>query len=63
MKIGKIKVKKSTQTPKGIPCGLFHDEATRDTRGSHKDEDISFFPRRSRKGLVILTTDYVQHLG
>ncbi|RDX97953.1 hypothetical protein CR513_19215, partial [Mucuna pruriens] len=53
----------STQAPEGIPRGLFHNEATRDTGGLHQDEGIPFFPRRRSKRLTILTGNYVQHLG
>ncbi|RDX72238.1 hypothetical protein CR513_48304, partial [Mucuna pruriens] len=53
----------STQSPEGISCGLFHDEAVGDTEGLHQDEGVPFFLKRSYKRLAILTAGYVQHLG
>ncbi|RDY00944.1 hypothetical protein CR513_15791, partial [Mucuna pruriens] len=32
---------RSSQALKGVPCGLFHDEAVGDTRRTHQDESVS----------------------
>ncbi|RDX62438.1 hypothetical protein CR513_59233, partial [Mucuna pruriens] len=37
--------------------------AVGDTGGLHQNEDVSFLPRWSSKGLAILTADSVQHVG
>ncbi|RDX92660.1 hypothetical protein CR513_25168, partial [Mucuna pruriens] len=53
----------STQAPEGIPRGLFHDEAARDTGRLYEDEGFPFLSRWSCKRLVVFIIDYVQHLG
>ncbi|RDX99957.1 hypothetical protein CR513_16914, partial [Mucuna pruriens] len=35
--------RRSPQAFEGIPCGLFDNEAARDTRGLHQNEDVSIF--------------------
>ncbi|RDY03060.1 hypothetical protein CR513_13403, partial [Mucuna pruriens] len=54
---------RSTQAPKGVPRGLFHNEAARDTGRLHQDEGVPFLPRWSSKGLALPTASHVQHMG
>ncbi|RDX98545.1 hypothetical protein CR513_18514, partial [Mucuna pruriens] len=51
------------QTSEGIPCGLFHDEATGDIRRLHQNEGVPILPGRSSEGLAISSTNAFQHLG
>ncbi|RDY04387.1 hypothetical protein CR513_11906, partial [Mucuna pruriens] len=53
---------RSTQALEGVPRGLFHNEATGDTRRLHQDEGIPFLPRRSSERLALPTADHVQHM-
>ncbi|RDY10064.1 hypothetical protein CR513_05475, partial [Mucuna pruriens] len=54
---------KSSQALKGVPCGLFHNEATGDTERPHQDEDVSILPRWSCKRLVVSAAGSLQYLG
>ncbi|RDX77666.1 hypothetical protein CR513_42173, partial [Mucuna pruriens] len=51
------------QTSKRIPCGLFHNETARDTRGLHQNEGVPILLGWSSEGLAISTTCSFQHLG
>ncbi|RDX80391.1 hypothetical protein CR513_39067, partial [Mucuna pruriens] len=55
--------RRSPQALKGIPCGLFHNEAARDTRGLYQNEGVSIFLVSSCKGLAISVAGSLQHLG
>ncbi|RDY00060.1 hypothetical protein CR513_16797, partial [Mucuna pruriens] len=55
--------RRSPQALKGIPCGLLHNEAARDTRGIHQNEGISIFLGWSCKGLAVFVVGSLQHLG
>ncbi|RDY13424.1 hypothetical protein CR513_01670, partial [Mucuna pruriens] len=50
---------KSSQALKGVPRGLFHDEAAGDTGRPHQDENISILPRWRCKRLVVSTAVHV----
>ncbi|RDX89402.1 hypothetical protein CR513_28871, partial [Mucuna pruriens] len=50
------------QTFERIPCGLFHNEATVDTRRLHQDEGIPILLGWSSKGLVVSSACSLQHL-
>ncbi|RDX94155.1 hypothetical protein CR513_23490, partial [Mucuna pruriens] len=45
------------QALEGIPCGLLHNKAVRDTRGIHQNEGVSILPGWSSKGLVVSTAN------
>ncbi|RDX83323.1 hypothetical protein CR513_35764, partial [Mucuna pruriens] len=63
LKSGLIHLRRPPQILKGIPCGLFHDEAIEDTRRLHQNEGIPILLGWSSKRLAILTTSSLQHLG
>ncbi|RDY06101.1 hypothetical protein CR513_09975, partial [Mucuna pruriens] len=58
-----IQYPQSPQALEIIPCGLFHNEAARDTRGLHQNESVSIFLGCGCKRLVVSTTGSLQHLG
>ncbi|RDX81532.1 hypothetical protein CR513_37785, partial [Mucuna pruriens] len=51
------------QTLKGIPCGMFHNEAIRNTRRLHQNEGVPILLGHSCKRLAVLTASSLQHLG
>ncbi|RDX94805.1 hypothetical protein CR513_22766, partial [Mucuna pruriens] len=63
LKSGLIHLRRSLKALKGIPCGLLHNEATRDTEGLYQNEGISIFLGYSCKGLAVSATSSLQHLG
>ncbi|RDX93405.1 hypothetical protein CR513_24344, partial [Mucuna pruriens] len=56
-------VKRPPQASKGIPCGLFHNEAVGDIRGLHQNEGVPILPGWSSEGLAIPSASTFQHLG
>ncbi|RDY07556.1 hypothetical protein CR513_08304, partial [Mucuna pruriens] len=51
------------QAFEGIRCGLLHNEAVRDIGRLHQNEGASILPGWSSEGLVVPSTNTVQHLG
>ncbi|RDX67769.1 hypothetical protein CR513_53311, partial [Mucuna pruriens] len=54
LKYDLIHLRRSPQALEGIPCGLFHNEAARDTGRLHQDEGIPILPRWSSKDWLYL---------
>ncbi|RDX72671.1 hypothetical protein CR513_47807, partial [Mucuna pruriens] len=62
LKSGLIHLRRPPQTFERIPCGLFHNEAARDTRRLHQNEGIPILLGWSNEGLAVTSTYSLQHL-
>ncbi|RDY06537.1 hypothetical protein CR513_09472, partial [Mucuna pruriens] len=55
-------MRRSAQAIEGTPCGLFHNEATRDTGRLHQNKGVPILLGWSCKGLAYLQPGDMKHM-